>query len=88
MGWNHYQTVDHPKRETQVSSGLFGVRLLILHFKVQFTKSVKSSTFHISPNLIYLLGKKYLFPKMPKNYPKIYTKLPNSGHRDLALLET
>ena len=29
---------------------------------------------------------------MPKNHPKIYTKLPNGGygykHRDLALLET
>ena len=29
---------------------------------------------------------------MPKNHPKIYTKLPNSAygykHRDLALLET
>ena len=29
---------------------------------------------------------------MPKNHPKIYTKLPNSGkrnkHRDLALFET
>ena len=32
MGWEHYQTVDHPKREPQVGRGLFGVYLLILHF--------------------------------------------------------
>ena len=65
---------------------------IILHFKFQFSKSMKSSTFHIFLNLTYPLGKKYLFPKMPKNHPKIYTKPPNSGygfeHRDLALLET
>ena len=79
MGWKHYQTVDHPKREPQAGSGLFGIRLLILHFKFQFIKSIKSSTFHISLNLTYPLRKKYLFPKMPKNHPKIYTKPPNSG---------
>ena len=78
MGWKHHQTVDHPKREPQVGSGLFGIRLLILHFKFQFTKSIKSSTFHISLNLTYPL-KKNLFPKMPKNRPKIYSKPPNSG---------
>ena len=33
MGWKHYQTVDHPKREPQVGRGLFGVHLLIFHFK-------------------------------------------------------
>ena len=27
MGWKHCQTVDHPKREPQVGSGLFGIRL-------------------------------------------------------------
>ena len=57
MGWKHHQTVDHPKREPQVGSGLFGIRLLILHFKFQFTKSIKSSTFHISLNLTYPLRK-------------------------------
>ena len=35
---------------------------------------------------------KYLFPKMSKNHPKIYTKPPNGGYgneqRDLALLKT
>ena len=78
MGWKHYQTVDHPKREPQVGSGLFGIRLLILHFKFQFTKFIKSSTFHISFNLTYPL-RKISLSKMPKNHPKIYTKPPKSG---------
>ena len=67
MGWKHYQTVNHPKREPQVGSGLFGVRLLILHFKFQFSKSIKSSTFYIFLNLIYPLKKKSL-SQMPKNH--------------------
>ena len=40
MGWKHYQTVDPPtplkrerEREPQVGRELFGVNLLILHFK-------------------------------------------------------
>ena len=65
MGWKHYQTVDPRKREPQVARRLFGIRLLILHFKFQFSKSIKSSTFHIFHNLTYPLRKKYLFPKMP-----------------------
>ena len=78
MGWKHYQTVDQPKREPQVGSGLFGIRLLILHYKFQFSKSIKSSTFHISLRQFNLpFEKKYLFPKMPKNHPNIYTKPPN-----------
>ena len=56
MGWKHYQTVDHPKREPQVGSGLFGVRLLILHFKFQFSKPIKSSTFYSFLNLTYLVN--------------------------------
>ena len=79
MGWKHYQTIDHPKREPQVGSGLFGIRLLILHFQFQFSKSIKSSTFHIFLNLTYALRKKDPFPKMPQDQPKIYTKPPNSG---------
>ena len=79
MGWKHYQTVDPLQKEPQVGRGLFGIRLLILHFKFQFSKSIKSSTFHIFLNLTYPLRKKYLFPKMPKNHPNIYTKPPNSG---------
>ena len=66
MGWKHYQTVDHPKREPQVGSGLFGIRVLILQFKFQFTKSIKSSTFHISLNLTYPLRKNISFKKFPK----------------------
>ena len=54
MVWKHYQTIDHPKREPQVGIGLFGIRLLILHFKFQFAKSIKSSTFHIFLNLSIL----------------------------------
>ena len=53
MGWKHYQTVDPRKREPQVARGLFGIRLLILRFKFQFSKSIKSSTFHIFLNLRY-----------------------------------
>ena len=66
MGWKHYQTADHPKREPQDGSGLFGVRLVILHFKFQFSKSIKSSTFHISLNLTYPLRKNISFQKCPK----------------------
>ena len=64
MGWKHYQTVDPRKREPQVARGLFGIRLLILHFK--FSKSIKSSTFHIFINLTYPLRKNLSFPKCPK----------------------
>ena len=61
MSWKHYQTV-----EPQVGRRLFGVHLLILHFKFRFqcSKSIKSSTFHLLLNLTYLLRKKYLFPKI------------------------
>ena len=79
MDWKHYQTVDPLQKEPQVGRGLFGIRLLILHFKFQFSKSIESSTFHIFLNLTYPLRKKYLFPKSPKNHPKIYTKPPNRG---------
>ena len=66
MGWKYYQTVDHPKREPQVGSELFGICLLILHLKFQFTKSIKSSTFHIFLNLTYPLRKNISFQKCPK----------------------
>ena len=61
MGWKHYQTVDPRKREPLIARGLF-------HFKFQFSKSIKSSTFHIFLNLTYPLRK--IFPKMPKNLHK------------------
>ena len=66
MGWEHYHTVDPLEKEPQVRRGLFGVRLLILHFKFQSSKSIKSSTFHIFFNLTYPLRKKISFKKCPK----------------------
>ena len=66
MGWKHYQTVDLPKREPQAGRGLFRVRLLILHFKFQFSKSLKSATFQIFLNLTYSLRKNISFQKCPK----------------------
>ena len=66
MGWKQYWTVDHPKREPQGGSEVFGIRLLILHFKFQFAKSIKSSTFKISLNLTYPLRKNISFQKCPK----------------------
>ena len=58
------------KREPQVGRGLSGVRLLILHFKFQFSKSIISSTFHIFLNLTYPLRKNISFPKCPKTTQK------------------
>ena len=52
--------------DPQVGKGLFGVHLLILHFKLQFSKSIKCSTFHILLNLTYPLRKNISFPKDPK----------------------
>ena len=72
MSWKHYQTVDPLKESSRLVRDC--MRPLILHFKFQFSKSIKSSTFHIFLNLTYPLRKQYLFPKMPKNHPKIYTK--------------
>ena len=47
--------------------GLFGVHLLILQIKFQFSKSIKSSTFHIFLNLTYPFRKNIsVFPKIPK----------------------
>ena len=66
MGWEHYHTVDPLEKEPQVHRGLFGVRLLILHFKFQFSKSVKSSIFHIFHNGTYPYKKKISFKKCPK----------------------
>ena len=63
MGWEPYQTVDPLEKEPQVCRGLFGVRLLILHFKIKFLKSIKPSTFHIF-NLSF--EKKISFTECPK----------------------
>ena len=62
-----------PKWEPQVGRGLFGISLLILHFKFQFSKSIVSLIFHIFLNLTYSLRKKYFFPKMSNSHRKIYT---------------
>ena len=71
MGWEHhmYQTADPPKIEPQVGKGLFRAHLLILHFKFQFSKSIKSSTFFL--NLIYPLRKNFSFPKCAKITQKL-----------------
>ena len=66
MAQKHYQTVDHYQRQPQVGRGLFDFHLLILHFKFQFSKSIKPSTFHIFLNLTYPLRKNISFPKCPK----------------------
>ena len=55
-----------PLKKTQVSRGLFGVHLLILHFEFQFSKSIKSSSFHIFLNLTYPLRKKISLSKTLK----------------------
>ena len=70
MRWKHYQTVDHPKWEPQVGRRLLGIRLLIPHFNIQFSKSIKSSTFHISFDLNYPLRKKNLFSQNAQKSPK------------------
>ena len=67
MGWKHYQ----------VGSGLFGIRLLLLHLKFQFSKSIKSSTFHISHRFNLSFEKKIFLSK--NAHMNIYTKPPNSG---------
>ena len=74
MGWKHYQTADSRKREPQVGRGLFGIRLLILHFQIH-------QIFNISyfPQFNLSVEKKYIFPEIPQNHPKLYTKPPNSG---------
>ena len=58
--------------------------------QIQFSKSIKSSTFHTFLNLAYPL-KKVSLSQNAQNHPKIYTKSQNSGYdyeqRDLALLE-
>ena len=59
MGWELYQTVDFTKGEPRAGRGLFGVHLLILHFKFQFFKSIKSSTILIFLNLTCLFFPKY-----------------------------
>ena len=56
----------HKKREPQIGRGLFGVHLLILHFRFQFSKSIKTSTFHTFLSLTYPFRKNISYPKCPK----------------------
>ena len=58
MGWEHYQG----------GRGLFGVRLLILHFK-----SIKYSIFHIFLNLTYSLRKHIHRPEFRDTSRIFYT---------------
>ena len=51
--------------------GLFGVHLLIRHFKLQFSKTIKSWTYHNFFKLNDPLRKDIrLFPKIPRNLRK------------------
>ena len=52
-----------------IACGLFGIRLLILHFKFQFTKSIKSSTFHISLSLTRSLSPGASIPHISLSQP-------------------
>ena len=89
MGWKHYQTVDHRKREPQVGSRLFGIRLLLLHFKFSIFQIHQIFNISYFPQFNLSFEKKI---SLSQNHPKIYAKPPNSAygykHRDLALLET
>ena len=62
----HYQAIDAPKREPQVGRRLFGVHLLIFHFKFQFSKFIKSSSFYLSLSLTYPSRKIISFQKCPQ----------------------
>ena len=74
MGWKHYQTVDPHKREPLVSGGLFGIRLLILQFTLNFFNFSNPSNlqhiFHIFLNLTYPLRKKKCFSQNAQKSPK------------------
>ena len=94
IGRKHYQTVDPPppptprEREPQVGRGLVGVYLLLLHFKFQFSKSIKSSTFYISLNLTYPLRNISLSQNAQKFTKNRQTVVNEISIGILALLET
>ena len=61
----------------QAGRGLFGIRLLILHFKFQFSKSIKSLTFHIFLTLTYPLRQNISFPKCLKSPKNLHQTVVN-----------
>ena len=79
MGWKHHQTVDPQKERPRLVGGLFGIRLLILHYKFQIFQIHQIFNISYLPQFNLSFEKKNLFPKIPQNHPKIYTKPPNSG---------
>ena len=60
--WNTFRQLI-PSKESPRLVGDCLVSVLILYFKFQFSKSIKSSTFHIFLNLTYPLRKDISFPK-------------------------
>ena len=68
------------RQDIHVGRGLFGIRLLIVHFKFQFSKSIKFSTFHIFLNLTYPLRKNISFPKSPKISQNLHKTAMVSTH--------
>ena len=79
------------ERELIELKGVGNIRVLILHFKFQFTKSIKSSAFHIPLNLTYPLRKNISFQKCPKitvKFTQNRLTVVNEMNRDLTLFET
>ena len=70
MGWKLYQTVDPRKRESLVARGLFGIRLLILHFKFQFSKSIKIFNISHFPQFNLSFEKKISLSQNAQKSPK------------------
>ena len=80
MGSKHYQTVDTPKKEPQVGRRTVWYPSSIKFFASNFNFPNPSNLHHFIFSQFNLsFEKKYLFPKIPKNHPNIYTKSPNSG---------
>ena len=71
MGWKNYQTVDHPKREPQVGSGLFGIRLQISIYQIH-------QIFNISyfPQFNLFFEKQISLSKNAQKSPKNLHKTP------------
>ena len=71
LGWKHYQTVDPRKRKSLVARGLFGIRLLILHFSIFQIHQIFNISYFPQFNLSF--EKKYLpqnAQKSPQNLHK------------------